>query len=103
MEAAKASFFYPVDGLFNPLILESIPAFLANSIQPVQNMGHLGGMDPADGAVINVSYLKELVQLGMFHSSLAEDDLPEPPVSLCIRSLAGTGQLSDNHELTRFH
>jgi len=63
MEAAKASFFYLVVALVNSLILESIPAFLPNSIETMQNVGHLGGMDPANSPVINVSDLKELAQL----------------------------------------
>ena len=62
MEAAKASFFYLVVALVNSLILESIPAFLANSIETMQNVGHLGGMNPANCAVVNVRHLKKRVQ-----------------------------------------
>ena len=59
----KASFFSLKAAAENQLILESIPAFLANSIETMQNVGHLGGMDPANSPVINVSDLKELAQL----------------------------------------
>ena len=62
MEAAKASFFSLAAAAENQLILEPIPAFLPNSVESVQNVGHLGRMNPANGSVINVRDLKKRVK-----------------------------------------
>ena len=62
MEAAKASFFCLTAAAANELILESIPAFLPNPVQSVQNVGHLSGMNPANGSVINICDLEQRVE-----------------------------------------
>ena len=59
MEASKASFFCLTAFAEDQLILESIPAFLPNPVKSMQNVSHLGGMNPTNGSVINVCYLEK--------------------------------------------
>ena len=59
MEAVKASFFWLAGFLRNQSLFESIPTFLANPIKAMQDVGHLGGMNPVNCSVIDVCDLKQ--------------------------------------------
>ena len=57
MEALKASFFLTAFAE-DQLVLEAIPSLLSNPVESMQNVSHLGGMNPTNGSVINVCYLE---------------------------------------------
>ena len=70
-------------------------------VESVKDVAHEVGIDPANGAVIDIGDLEQRIHIGLSGSSLAEDHHAHLPIAF-VR-LSGHVVVLDDHELTRPH